>query len=125
MQIYLKPYPHNTYTNVPYAPVKGTQNIGYLDVKKYPGKVKSMPELKIAPQMVDLIQRINRESELTTFGCDVGADSYAKTHNGIFTKWSFINMFFTELDDNKLEGAYYLLVSDLATAYKKLSIRKG
>ena len=113
MQIYLKPYPHSTYTNVPYAPVKGTKNVGYFNVKKYPGKIKQIPELKNEPEMVDLIQKLNKESRFNTFGCDVGTE----IRGLIFMKWSFVNLFFTNLDSNKLEGNYYDQVSKFINKY--------
>lgn len=113
MQIYLKPYPHNTYTNVPYAPVKGTQNAGYFDIKKFPGKAMQIPELKNEPLMVEWIQKINKESRLSTFGCDIGAETYQAVH----TKWSFINIFLTDLDDNLTEQDYYMMISDFIKQY--------
>jgi len=110
MQIYLKPYPHNTYCNVPYADERerhdGTRNYGYKDVKKFKGLIKKIPEIKEAPNLSDLIQQTN-EGILTTYGCDVGVSPAGNYHQA----WAFINFHFDDMVLNHTEECYFNLVA--------------
>lgn len=110
MQIYLKPYPHNTYCNVPYAEEKtrhnGTRNYGYKDVKKFRGLIKKIPEVKDSPKLGDLIQKINQEM-FTTSGCDIGVGPVGIYHQS----WAFVNFHFDDMDLNHTEENYFNLVA--------------
>ncbi len=114
MQLYVKPYPHQTFANVPYSAEKkrgdGSRNHGFFDVKKYPGHLKKIPEIKELPEMLELIERINKHSLLTTFGCDEGIDpvpgsSYVQV-------WTFINLHFDDMKHNESEEEYFKLIGD-------------
>jgi hypothetical protein len=106
MQVYLKPYPHKTYTNVPYAPDKDKNiNAGYLDLYNYPAKINQVPELKNNPELKTLVEKINSK-ELYTFGCGLNWDPLLQA-----TGWhefsSYVNLAFLN-DDHNLTDKYYL-----------------
>lgn len=112
MQIYLKPYPHQTYCNVPYVSEKkrvdGTRNYGFFDVKKYPGQLAMIPELRDNEILTRCIKEINLNSELATYGCEYNAN---RLNDDFLQVWSYINLYFADLDENKIEGNYFKLVS--------------
>lgn len=118
MQIYLKPYPHQTYCNVPYASEKkrsdGTKNYGFFDVKKYPGKVSKIPELENNDVLKRCIEEINSNSTLATYGCEYNA---TKLNDDFLQVWSYVNLYFTNLDENIIEGNYFNLVSKFLSEY--------
>jgi hypothetical protein len=106
MQIYLKPYAHKTYTNVPYAPAKDKNvNSGYLDLYNYPAKINQVPELKNNPELRILVEQINQH-ELYTFGCGLNWDPVLQA-----TGWhefsSYVNLAFVQ-DEHNLTDKYYL-----------------
>ncbi len=110
MQIYLKPYTYNNYCIVPYSEEKerhdGTRNYGYKDVKKFKGLIKKIPEIKDAPKLGDLIEKVN-QGIFTTYGCDVG---FGPVGNH-FQSWIFVNFHFDDMDLNYTEKNYFELVA--------------
>lgn len=114
MQLYVKPYPYQTFANVPYAAEKqrgdGSRNHGYFDVKKFPGQLKKIPELKEIPELAELIERINRYSQLTTFGCDEGIEQVPGSP--YVQVWTFINLHFDNMKHNESEEEYFKLIGD-------------
>ena len=123
MQIYLKPYPHNTYSNVPYAfsdeREDGTQNYGFFDVKKYPGLIKKIPELKDEPDLTKFVVDINKESCLATSGCGVYKQVYGENQ----TYWSFVNMHFADFELNRKESSYIDLVGRFLVSNSEVDIK--
>jgi len=120
MQIYLKPYPHSTYCNVPYAPEKRSgmkeQNYGFFDVKKYPGKLKQIPELKEVPEMLSLIENVNKNSIFETYGINFRMEplvGFPVRH----VYWTWVNLGFAELDLNTEESTYYQLIGQFLQDY--------
>lgn len=118
MQIYLKPYPHQTYCNVPYVSEKrrmdGTQNCGFFDVKKYPGQLSIIPELRDNEILKRAIEEINLNSNLATYGCEYNAN---RLNADFLQVWSYISIYFADLDENKIEGNYFNLVSNFLSEY--------
>lgn len=114
MQLYLKPYPYQTFANVPYAAEKkrtdGSRNSGFFDVKKYPGQLKNIPEIKEWPELKELIEQINLNSNLSTFGCDTGID--AVPGSPYMQVWSFLNLHFDDMSQNESEEEYFKLIGD-------------
>ena len=122
MQIYLKPYPHNTYSNVPYAEEDeredGTQNYGFFDVKKYPGKIKKIPELVDEPELTDFVMRLNKESIFASSGCGI----YRATYGTNQTYWSFVNIHYAEIELNKEENQWYEQVGAFLMRYGSVDL---
>lgn len=123
MQIYLKPYPHSTYSNVPYAfsdkREDGTQNFGFFDVKKYPGLIKKIPELKDEPILTKFVIDINKESCFATSGCGIYKQEYGTNQ----TYWSFVNLHFADFELNKIESNYIDLVGRFLIAYSEVDLK--
>lgn len=115
MQLYIRPYPHSTYTNMPYDKVKGTANYGFFDIKKYPGKIKDIKEVTQFPRMVDLIKVINSLELLRTFGCDISYDVITFQPKTVLK--SYINLCYDSEDTNKYESMYYKFIADLLKLY--------
>lgn len=122
MQIYLKPYPHNTYSNVPYASAKkredGTQNFGFFDIKKYPGKIKKIPELKNEPELTKFIVDLNKDTCFATSGCGIFKQVYDPNQ----TYWSFVNIHFADFELNKKESNYIDLIGRFLVGYSEVDL---
>lgn len=117
MQIYLKPYPHNTYCNVPYSSEKvrsdGSRNYGFVNVKKYKGLLKKIPEITNLPKLGELIEKVNAGEAIATYGCDHGVDPIGNYHQA----WAFVNLYFDNFDLNHSEEYYLKLVSKFLEQY--------
>lgn len=122
MQIYLKPYPHNTYSNIPYAAEDeredGTQNFGFFDVKKYPGKIKKIPELIAEPELTDFVVKLNKESIFASSGCGIYKATYGKNQ----TYWSFVNIHFANIELNRKENQWYEQVGAFLMRYGDIDL---
>lgn len=95
-------YHHSTYCNVPYASQKGTKNLGFFDVKKYPGQIKKVSELANKPEFYNLVKSINEDSIFATYGCDYGVEH--ETY--LYEVSSFVNLYIYDLEVNEHEGIY-------------------
>lgn len=111
MQIYLKEYSYETPCNVPYAREKaredGSQNFGFMNVKKFPGQLKNIPELKKMPVLGDFVESVNAESNLSTYGCEYSANNLENQTE----VWSYVNMNFEDDEMNKSKEHYLDLIS--------------
>ena len=109
MQIYLKPYQHKTYTNVPYAADKDTSvNAGYMDLYNYPAKINQVPELKNNPELKELVQEINKH-EIYTFGVGLNWDPLLQA-SGWHEFSSYVNVAFNNDANNETDKMYLKLV---------------
>lgn len=84
-------------------------NYGYVDLKKYPEAIDTLPELSGFPELVDMIRRLNSpESVFRTVGCDTGAldlefEQYTKKVG------CYVHIAFEEFEYN-VEQKYYDLI---------------
>ena len=117
MQIYLKPYPHNTYSNVPYASEKvradGSRNYGFVNVRKYKGLLKKIPEITTLSELGNLIEKANSGQTIATYGCDHGIAPLGIYHQA----WAFVNFYINDLELNHSEEHYLKLVSQFLVEY--------
>ena len=94
MQLYVKPYAHNTNCNIPYPPRDNDK--GFFNIKKYPGLIKKVPELAEWPDLANCIEQINKDSIFATYGCDRGIEPLQNLH----LVESFINLYLPNIHDN-------------------------
>jgi hypothetical protein len=97
----------NAHTGVPYEPVQrpdGHHNFGYVDLKKEPEKIDSIPELQDAPELKELVRELNDPRSLfRSVGCEkaLGPNSHP-VYNCKLT--SFVIVVFEILDWNHEEN---------------------
>lgn len=109
MQIYVKPYAHRTNCNIPSLP--RDNDMGFFNIKKYPGLIKKIPELVEWPDLANCIEQINKNSIFATFGCDRGIEPLQNLH----LIESFVNLYFPYIQDNvggEAEGKYNELIGN-------------
>jgi len=113
MLIFVKEYPYPTPCNVPYAKEKqrqdGSQNFGYIDIEKYPGKINNIPELTDFPIFKEFIKEINENNTMYTYGCDVGTEKIINEN----IVWSFVNISFKDDKLNKDKIKYMEFISSI------------
>lgn len=117
MQVFLKPYAHKTFTNVPYSSDKN-ENAGYIDLYNYPDKIKELPEVKNNPELESLIKAINQH-ELYTFGCGLHWDPFLQS-SGWYEFASWINLAFLKDQNNASDDMYLKLIGTFLMSEKKL-----
>jgi len=57
----------DSHTGIPYQPCEhpgGDRNYGYVDLKKHPNKVESIPELMDSPELCELVRELNHSRSL-------------------------------------------------------------